>query len=82
MLKTTRDNLNKPMSTVFIETRRVSEIENGVVNTRIIKTEEIISTATIRGIFKDRFQITGLTPSRSQRISVAIESWSISGSCL
>ena len=29
MLKTTRENLNKPMSTVFIETRRVTEETNG-----------------------------------------------------
>ena len=72
MLKTTRENLNKPMSTVFIETRRVSEMENGVVNSRIIKTEEIISTATIRGIFKDRFQITGLTPIEARELALLL----------
>jgi preprotein translocase subunit SecD len=71
-LDATRDNLNKPMSTVFIETRRVSEMENGVVNTRIIKTEEIISTATIRGIFKDRFQITGLTPVEARELALLL----------
>jgi len=60
------------MSTVFIETRRVSEMENGVVNTRIIKTEEIISTATIRGIFKDRFQITGLTPIEARELALLL----------
>ena len=70
MLKTTRENLNKPMSTVFIETRRITETNNGIVNTKIIKTEEIISTATIRGIFKDRFQITGLTPIEARELAL------------
>lgn len=72
MLKTTRENLNKPMSTVFIETRKISEMENGVVNSRIVKTEEIISTATIRGIFKDRFQITGLTPIEARELALLL----------
>ena len=72
MLKTTRENLNKPMSTVFIETRRVSEKANGRTTSRIIKTEEIISTATIRGVFKDRFQITGLTPFEARELALLL----------
>ena len=72
MLKTTRENLNKPMSTVFIETRRVTETKNGIVSTNILKTEEIISTATIRGIFKDRFQITGLTPIEARELALLL----------
>ena len=72
MLKTTRENLNKPMSTVFIETRRITETSNGIINTKIIKTEEIISTATIRGIFKDRFQITGLTPIEARELALLL----------
>ena len=72
MLKTTRENLNKPMSTVFIETRRVTEEINGRTTSRIIKTEEIISTATIRGVFKDRFQITGLTPFEARELALLL----------
>tara|TARA_B100001142_G_C14341835_1_gene658206 strand:+ start:2351 stop:4159 length:1809 start_codon:yes stop_codon:yes gene_type:complete len=72
MLKTTRENLNKPMSTVFIETRRVTEETNGRTSSRIIKTEEIISTATIRGVFKDRFQITGLTPFEARELALLL----------
>ena len=72
MLKTTRENLNKPMSTVFIETQRVADVRNGSTNTRIVKTEEIISTATIRGIFKDRFQITGLTPLEARELALLL----------
>ena len=72
MLKTTRENLNKPMSTVFIETRRVTDMQNGELSTRVIKTEEIISTATIRGVFKDRFQITGLTPLEARELALLL----------
>jgi preprotein translocase subunit SecD len=48
------------MSTVFIETRREAIQRDGETEYRDIKTEEIINTATIQGIFKNRFQISGL----------------------
>ena len=72
MLKTTRQNRTKPMSTVFIETRRVSSDLNDQTKTRIVKTEEIINTATINGIFKDRFQITGLTPVEARDLALLL----------
>jgi preprotein translocase subunit SecD len=62
MLATTRDNLNKPMSTVFIEWREETVTRGGQTETRRVKSEEIINTATIRGVFKNNFQITGLNP--------------------
>jgi preprotein translocase subunit SecD len=62
MLATTRDNLNKPMSTVFIEWREETVTRGGRTETRRVKSEEIINTATIRGVFKNNFQITGLNP--------------------
>jgi len=62
MLATTRDNLNKPMSTVFIEWREEEVTRGGETETRRVKSEEIINTATIRGVFKNNFQITGLNP--------------------
>ena len=62
MLATTRDNLNKPMSTVFIEWREETRTRGGVTETQRVKSEEIINTATIRGVFKNNFQITGLNP--------------------
>ena len=72
MLKTTQNNLNKPMSTVFIETRRETFLRGGVPETRIIKTEEIINTATIRGVFKNSFQITGLTPVEARDLALLL----------
>ena len=62
MLATTRDNLNKPMSTVFIEWREETVTRGGQTETRRVKSEEIINTATIRGVFKNNFQIVGLNP--------------------
>jgi preprotein translocase subunit SecD len=62
MLATTRDNLNKPMSTVFIEWREEEITRGSNTETRRVKSEEIINTATIRGVFKNNFQITGLNP--------------------
>jgi len=72
MLKTTIENLNKPMSTVFIETKRESEMRNGVLETRDVRTEEIINTATIRGTFKNNFQITGLTPVEARDLALLL----------
>ncbi len=58
----TKDNIGKGMAVVYIETRRVSKLDkNGkrVVTTET--TEEVISVATIRGRFSNRFQTTGLS---------------------
>jgi preprotein translocase subunit SecD len=72
MLRITRRNVNKPMSTVFIETRREAIIVDGVPEYRTIKTEEIINTATIRGVFKNRFQTTGLTPVEARDLGLLL----------
>jgi len=72
MLETTRNNLNKPMSTVFIETRRDSRIVDGETVTRTVRSEEIINTATIRGIFKNRFQISGLSPLEARDLALLL----------
>jgi len=72
MLKTTMENLNKPMSSVYIETERVKVTRNGVEEQRTIKTEEIINTATIRGVFKNSFQITGLTPIEARDLALLL----------
>ena len=73
MLANTRANLNKPMATVFIETRRET-IDNadGTVGYRTIRTEEIINTATIRGVFKNRFQTTGLSAGEARDLALLL----------
>ena len=72
MLATTLENLHQPMSTVFIETRRDTVVRDGVAEQRTIKTEEIINTATIRGVFKSSFQITGLTPIEARDLALLL----------
>ena len=72
MLETTMNNLNKPMSTVFIETRRETVMRNGVEEQQTVKIEEIINTATIRGVFKNSFQITGLTPIEARDLALLL----------
>jgi len=72
MLETTRANVNKPMSTVFIESSREAVEKNGETEYRTVKSEEIINTATIRGIFKNRFQITGLTPIEARDLALLL----------
>ena len=69
MLRTTRENLGKPMAVVFIEKERELVDRDGrkVVVDR--STEEVISVATIRGVFSNRFQITGLTASEGQELA-------------
>jgi len=61
MLRTTRENLNRPMAVVFIEKEREQVERDGrkVVIDR--SKEEVISVATIRGVFSNQFQITGLS---------------------
>ncbi len=72
MLATTRQNLRKPMSTVFIETNRETIMRDGEPTHRVTRTEEIISTATINGIFKDRFVITGLTAGEARDLALLL----------
>ncbi len=72
MLETTMNNLKKPMSTVFIETEREEVERNGVTEFWTIKTEEIVNTATIQGVFKNRFQISGLTAFEAQDLALLL----------
>lgn len=69
MLRTTRENLGKPMAVVFIERDRELVERDGrrVVVDR--SSEEVISVATIRGVFSNRFQITGLTMAEGQELA-------------
>ena len=73
MLTNTRANLNKPMATVFIETERetVNNLD-GTVGYRTIRTEEIINVATIRGVFKNRFQTTGLSAAEARSLALLL----------
>jgi preprotein translocase subunit SecD len=72
MLRTTRANVGKPMSTLFIETSRETVMVDGQPQYRTERTEEIINTARINGVFKNRFQITGLTAAEARDLALLL----------
>ncbi len=72
MLENTQVNVGKPMATLFIESTREAVTRNGVTEYRVIKTEEIINTATIRGVFKNKFQTTGLNPVEARSLALLL----------
>ena len=60
MLRTTRENVGKPMAVVFVEQRREAVMRDGE-EVQVTRTDrEVINVATIQGVFSSRFQITGL----------------------
>lgn len=69
MLRTTRENLGKPMAVVFIERERQQREVNGQKTVVDVTNEEVISVATIRGVFSNQFQITGLTVREGQELA-------------
>jgi len=60
MLDFTTQNVGKPMAVVYIERTPETKIIDGkeVRSTKV--TEEVINSATIRGVFSNRFQTSGL----------------------
>ncbi len=64
MLKFTKESVGKPMAVVFIENRTVTTLVDGKPVKRTTRVEEVVSVATIRGVFSKRFQTTGLGSSR------------------
>src|SRR6185312_10438935 len=77
MLKTTRANLNKRMAVVLIEKRRETSEVNGKKVTRDITDEQVINDATIRGIFSNNFQITGLSAGEARELALLLRSGSL-----
>jgi preprotein translocase subunit SecD len=79
MLDTTRENLGRPMAVVFIEQKRVAEGEpcNGVRSGSECTEEEVISVATIRGVFSSNFQITGLLAGEARELALLLRAGSL-----
>ena len=67
MSKVTRDNIGKPMAVVFIENRTETKLVDGEPVRTTKRTEEVISVATIRDHFSNRFQTTGLDSTEEAR---------------
>ena len=79
MLETTRENLGRPMAVVFIEKKRVTADQpcNGTRAGNECTTEEVISVATIRGVFGSNFQITGLMQNEARELALLLRAGSL-----
>jgi preprotein translocase subunit SecD len=69
MFRTTRDNVGKPMAVVFIERERQLRDQGGQKVAVDVTHEDVISVATINGVFSNQFQITGLQPREGQELA-------------
>jgi preprotein translocase subunit SecD len=79
MLETTRQNLGRPMAVVFIEKKRVTEAEpcSGLRSGNECTEEEVISVATIRGVFSSNFNITGLLAGEARELALLLRAGSL-----
>jgi len=79
MLKTTQENIGRGMAVVFIEKKRLAEGEpcRGQRSGRECTEEEVISVATIRGVFSSSFQITGLMSGEARELALLLRAGSL-----
>ncbi|KFZ37149.1 preprotein translocase subunit SecD [Shewanella mangrovi] len=67
----TKDNIGKPMATLFIEYKDSGQ-RNPDGTVKMSKVEEVISVATIQARLGRNFVITGLTHSESQNLALLL----------
>ena len=73
MLNFTEKSVGKPMAVLFRETRYDTRYDaEGRAIREKREVEEIISVATIRGVFGKRFQTTGLSSKEAQELAVLL----------
>jgi preprotein translocase subunit SecD len=69
MLKNTQENLGHLMAVVFIDRSREKNAQGVDVDRT---TEEVINQATIRGVFSNNFQITGVNPIEGRELALLL----------
>jgi len=69
MLKNTQENVGHAMAVVFIDRSREKNAEGVDVDRT---TENVINTATIRGVFSNNFQITGINPLEGRELALLL----------
>jgi preprotein translocase subunit SecD len=74
MLRITQANLGRPMAVVLLEQTTEKYTENGVVKERKVNKQEVISEATIRGVFSNQFNITGLGQGEARDLALLMRS--------
>lgn len=72
MGRVTAENLGKPMAVLFIESKTELRERNGEQVRVRTTSEEVISVATIQGIFSKRFQITGLEQAEALKLALLL----------
>jgi preprotein translocase subunit SecD len=79
MLETTREHLGRPMAVVYIEKKRLDADDpcGGVRAGNECTEEEVISVATIRGVFGSNFQITGLLAGEARELALLLRAGSL-----
>jgi len=78
MLRTTRENVGKPMAVLFVEQKREMVQRDGA-EVPVTRTErEVINVATIQGVFSSRFQITGLDVVEARDLSLLLRAGALS----
>ena len=74
MLRVTQANLGRPMGIVLIEKANEKVKVDGKEVDRFVTTQEVISEATIRGVFSNQFNITGLSQSEARELALLLRS--------
>src|SRR5277367_2348806 len=69
MLKNTEENIGHLMAVVFIDRSREKNAQGVDVDRT---TEEVINRATIRGVFSNNFQITGVNPIEGRELALLL----------
>jgi preprotein translocase subunit SecD len=77
MLRTTRQNVGKPMAVVLIEKHQETRTVDGKQVAHQVTTERVINDATIQGVFADRFEITGLSMGEARDLAILLRSGSL-----
>jgi len=78
MLDFTTQNVGKPMAVVYIERTPETKVIDGKEVRSAKVTEEVINSATIRGVFSNRFQTTGLSSNKeSSDLALLLRSGSL-----
>jgi preprotein translocase subunit SecD len=77
MLRTTRENVGHRLAVVYIERSRQQVVVNGKKVDRENTTEQVISDATIRGVFGPQFEVTGLTSGEASDLALLLRSGSL-----
>ena len=69
MLKNTQENIGHMMAVVFLDRSREKNAQGVEVDRT---TEEVINRATIRGVFSNNFQITGVNPIEGRELALLL----------